>query len=135
MGLLKNRSIPESTIMPVLGYADVPSAANWLCEAFGFTARLRVGKHRVQLMYGDGAMVVAFQSGPVGHGVSVMVRVTEIDRHCERARRCGALIVQEPQTHAYGERQYTAEDPGGRLWTFTQTIADVEPAVWGGELL
>ena len=135
MGLPRNRSIPESSVLPVLGYSDVTSASNWLCEAFGFTARLRVGEHRVQLIHGDGALVVAHQSGAVGHGFSVMVRVLDVDRHCERARRCGALIVQEPQDQPYGERQYSAEDPGGRMWTFTQTLSDVDPCVWGGELL
>ena len=28
-------------------------------------------------------------------------------------------------------RQYTAEDLGGRWWTFSQNIRDVEPSAWG----
>jgi hypothetical protein len=32
----------------------------------------------------------------------------------------------------YGERQYTCEDPGGHRWTFSQSIADLEPEEWGG---
>lgn len=35
----------------------------------------------------------------------------------------------------YGERQYTAEDPGGHVWTFTELVADVHPRDWGGELI
>jgi len=42
-----NRSIPSSTIMPVLGYPDVRQAAAWLCRTFGFTERLRIADHRV----------------------------------------------------------------------------------------
>ncbi len=34
----------------------------------------------------------------------------------------------------YGERQYNAEDPWGHQWTFSQTLADVDPADWGGIL-
>jgi uncharacterized glyoxalase superfamily protein PhnB len=135
MALAINRSIPNCSIMPVLGYVDVAAASSWLCEAFGFSARLRVADHRVQLMFGACALVVAQQAGPVGQDASVMVRVSDVDRHCARARRCGALIVREPANHPYGERQYTAEDPGGRLWTFSQTLSDVDPRDWGGELL
>lgn len=36
--------------------------------------------------------------------------------------------------HPYGERQYTVQDLGGHAWTFSQTLADVDPASWGGEL-
>jgi uncharacterized glyoxalase superfamily protein PhnB len=39
-----------------------------------------------------------------------------------------------PRDFEYGERQYTAQDPAGHQWTFSQTLADVDPASWGGEL-
>ena len=133
MAALSNRSIPDASVMPVLGYPDVSEAADWLCRAFGFTPRLRIGTHRVQLVYGSGALVVT--EGTVGEGASVMVRVADADAHCEQARAAGALIVREPETQVYGERQYTAADPQGRLWTFTQSVADVDPASWGGELV
>jgi len=137
--LPRNRSIPDSTVIPVLEYADVRAAAKWLCEAFGFRERLRIGDHRVQLMFGSGAVVVAEAGGAVTHGLggghSVMVRVMSADRHCERARRAGAEITREPESHPFGERQYSAVDPGGHAWTFTETIADSDPASWGGELL
>jgi hypothetical protein len=32
-------------------------------------------------------------------------------------------------------RQYTARDFAGHVWTFTQTVANVEPGVWGGEMV
>lgn len=32
---MKNRSVPDATVIPVLGYDDVAKAAGWLCEAFG----------------------------------------------------------------------------------------------------
>jgi hypothetical protein len=41
----------------------------------------------------------------------------------------------EPTEFEYGERQYTAEDPAGHQWTFSQTLADVHPETWGGELV
>ncbi len=40
--------------------------------------------------------------------------------------------MTEPTDFPYGERQYTAEDPAGHQWTFSQTLADVAPEEWGG---
>ncbi len=37
-----------------------------------------------------------------------------------------------PTTFEYGERQYTAVDPAGHQWTFSETLADVAPEEWGG---
>lgn len=56
--MLSNRSIPRATVIPVLAYADVNRAAAWLCDAFGFSVRLRIGNHRVQLNVGDGAVIL-----------------------------------------------------------------------------
>ena len=63
-----------------------------------------------------------------------MVRVNDIDRHYEHAKSSGAKIVSPPNDYPYGERQYTVEDPGGHRWTFSQTIADIDPKSWGGIL-
>jgi len=55
--------------------------------------------------------------------------------HCEAAKHAGAAIVIAPETYPFGERQYTARDFAGHVWTFTQTVANVEPGVWGGEMV
>jgi len=44
------------------------------------------------------------------------------------------VLTDAPADHPYGERQYSAEDPAGHRWTFSQTIADVDPTDWGGEV-
>jgi uncharacterized glyoxalase superfamily protein PhnB len=67
------------------------------------------------------------------HGVHV--RVADVRTHHEQAVRAGARIIHPPADHPYGERQYTAEDPGGHRWTFSQSMADVDPADWGGTLI
>jgi uncharacterized glyoxalase superfamily protein PhnB len=63
------------------------------------------------------------------------VRIADVDSHCRRAEEAGATIVAPPADHVYGERQYTAEDLAGHRWTFSQTIADADPASWGGVLV
>src|SRR4051794_33874695 len=135
--MLSNRSIQGATVIPVLAYPDVNQAADWLCAAFGFSVRLRIGTHRVQLSVGDGAVTLReLHSGevgrPVGLGHSITVRVEDADAHCRRARELGARITQEPVTQMYGERQYIAEDLAGHSWTFSQSVADVHPTEWGG---
>jgi uncharacterized glyoxalase superfamily protein PhnB len=126
-------------VIPELGYRDVGEAADWLCRVFGFTERLRIGSHRAQLVLGTGA-VVATELGSAadtsaGMGThSILVRVDELDSHHERARQAGARIIRPPADYPFGERQYTVEDLGGHVWTFSQSIADVDPASWGGVL-
>lgn len=136
----RNRSVPDTTVIPVLIYPDVREAVAWLTKAFGFAERVRIGEnHRSQLRFGDGAVIVGDvrgdrrppHPGEVTH--SVMVRVEDAQAHCERARAHGARILIEPTDFEYGERQYNAEDPFGHQWTFTETLADVAPEEWGGE--
>jgi uncharacterized glyoxalase superfamily protein PhnB len=143
--------MPPGVLIPELAYADVSAAVEWLCQAFGFTERLRIGDHRAQLSFGEGSIIVTEQPADQEFGISeaatshassrrgryhaVMVRVTDVDSHYEHARQCGARIVHPPTDYPYGERQYSAEDVGGHHWTFSQTIEDVDPAVWGGKLI
>jgi len=76
--MLNNRSIPPTTVIPELAYADVGEAADWLCKAFGFTENLRIANHRAQLNVGDGAIVVTELHGEsVDFAHSVMVRVED----------------------------------------------------------
>jgi uncharacterized glyoxalase superfamily protein PhnB len=63
------------------------------------------------------------------------VRVEDADRHFETARANGAEILSPPTDYEFGERQYTARDPAGHVWTFSQSIADSDPASWGGALV
>ena len=135
---MRNRSAPPSSVTPVLSYPDVAAAVEWLTHTFGFVEHVRIGDHRAQLGFGDGAIVVADEShgrrAPASDGdaQSVMVRVDDVDDHYQRVSAAGAHVVSTPETHAYGERQYAAIDLAGHRWTFTQSVADVSPATWGG---
>jgi uncharacterized glyoxalase superfamily protein PhnB len=129
-----NRSVPDATVMPVLPSDDVAETVAWLVRAFGFRERLRIGDHRAQLTFGGGAIVVVRRSGTERVASEVLVRVPDADAHHRRAQAAGATILQPPTDHAYGERQYVARDPDGHTWTFSETIADVDPATWGGDL-
>jgi uncharacterized glyoxalase superfamily protein PhnB len=130
--VIENRSSPSASVIPVLAYLDVAEASDWLCSAFGFTERLRIGEHRAQLVYLDGALIVT-ERGEAEGTSRVHVRVEDANGHHEHAAGKGARILDPPTDYPYGERQYSAEDIGGHRWTFSQSIADVDPASWGGQ--
>src|SRR5260370_37458287 len=90
----RNRSFPPGTVIPELAYADVIAASAWLCEAFGLRERLRIGTHRVQLVFGDAA-IVAIEGGVGDEGAThgILVRVDNADAHHEHAKRAGARIL------------------------------------------
>jgi uncharacterized glyoxalase superfamily protein PhnB len=130
-----NRSVPPATVIPELAYDDVLVPSEWLCRAFGFRARIRIGDHRVQLTYGEGAVIAIARgadAGDPGGTHAVLVRVEDAGAHYDQAVRAGAHVLGPPIDYPYGERQYGAVDPGGHRWTFSQSIADVDPASWGG---
>lgn len=130
--------MPASTIIPVLEYPNVQAAVAWLCRAFGFQERLRIGTHRAQLTFGDGCVVVSEQPPNTANSPrpsdAVMIRVPSAVAHRNMALAAGAVGVGPATDYPYGERQYSAEDPWGHRWTFSETLADVDPADWGGIL-
>jgi uncharacterized glyoxalase superfamily protein PhnB len=137
--LRPNRSIPNAAVIPELAYADVLGAAKWLCEHFGFQERLRIADHRVQLNVGVGGALVVTQrdpkSGNIDAAHSVLVRLENIDEHYRKVVSKGVHIVRPIKSYEFGERQYTAQDFEGHIWTFSQTLEDVNPASWGGVLI
>jgi uncharacterized glyoxalase superfamily protein PhnB len=130
--MLTNRSVPPCTVIPVLIYPDPSAAAEWLGTAFGFTVRLRIANHRIQMRAGEGCFTIAEGEIAPNRSHIIQVRIEDARTHCERARQAGAVILTEPTDHMYGERQYNARDFHGHHWDFTQTLTDVEPESWGG---
>lgn len=134
--MLANRSMPRTTVIPELAYPDIGEAIDWLTSAFGFTVRIRMGDHRAQLNVGEDGAVVLMQHPnagavtPLAH--SLLIRVPDADAHHANAVAHGARIMRPPHDYPYGERQYTAIDFLGRSWTFSQSIADIDPRNWGG---
>jgi len=145
--MIENRSAPPGPVVPGLSYEDVPKAIEWLCAAFGFTERLRTPPepdgsiHHTQLAIGEGSMILTGvpaaerrRDGSKAPAHGPMVYVQDVDAHFERAKKFGAKIVDPPTTCPFGERQYSAEDPAGYRWTFSQHVADVDPVEWGAQV-
>lgn len=129
-----------------LYYDDAAKAIDWLCEAFGFDARLKVegegGRiEHSELVFGGGVVMVGSlegkrekfpymrSPGQVGgaNTQNMFVYVDDVEAHCERSRAKGARIVAEPKTSDYGEdywsdRTYECVDLGGHHWWFAQRL-------------
>jgi uncharacterized glyoxalase superfamily protein PhnB len=128
-----NRTMPDCSIIPVLTYADVEAAITWLCNTYGFNERWRAGNHRAQLSYGNSVIVVTARNDKEQSSrYSLLVRVESIMQHFEYVKSKGVKILQMPQEYPYGEKQYTAHDIEGHVWTFSESVQDVLPEDWGG---
>ncbi len=128
-------------VVPMLSYEDCGAAADWLVRAFGFAeverfddgavvthVTLRVGDGLVYLGNPGRAYVnplrlrreseLAARMYDVPYIVDgVCVAVDDLDRHLERARAAGAVILSEPEDSPHG-RHYRAEDVEGHRWMF-----------------
>ena len=140
--MISNRSAPRAAIVPILIYPDVNAAVTWLCDAFGFQERLRAaGRDGVvthaQLVTGTGDIMMGRAGGPFAAPEPdrvhqyVLVQIEDVDAHFERAKARGARILQPLEDMPFGTRHYTAADPAGHWWTFSQNVADVAPETWG----
>jgi uncharacterized glyoxalase superfamily protein PhnB len=122
-------------IVPYLFYDDVERAALFLERAFGFTRVFASpapegGLDHAQLTHGTGKVML----GKVGPGLypvrsagklealhgGTYVYVSDVDAHCEHARRAGAKIMLEPGDMPWGDRIYCAADVEGQFWMFAR---------------
>ena len=137
----QNRSIPPSTVIPVLVYPDVREAVAWLSAAFGFVERTRIGEnHRSQMSIGDGGAMIVADAGsgrqlpePGSATHIIKVRVDDVEARYEQAVAHGATVLQAPVDRVYGERECTVEDLAGHRWEFAETVRDVAPEEFGCE--
>lgn len=125
-----------------LCYQDPKAAFRWLEEAFGFEPFMVIidgdgNLAHSEMKFGDSVVMVGTEwterhkSPKSIQGLNtqtVHVQLDDdIDGHCERARKAGAEILQEPETQFYGDRTYRCIDPEGHIWTFGQTVKEVPP--------
>src|SRR6478609_8166068 len=101
-GMRPNRSIPSTTVIPVLSYPDVRDAVAWLSASFGFVERVRIGEdHRAQMSVGDAAVIIADTGGgrrapdPAVKTCSITVRVADVQAQCDRVAEHGGTISME----------------------------------------
>jgi uncharacterized glyoxalase superfamily protein PhnB len=125
-------------IAPYLLYEDPAAALDWLSRAFNLRERTRHEHDGVidhaEMEFADGLIMLA-NPGPdyrsprrLGSATSLVhIYVDDIYAHYERAKSAGAEIRREPKDEPYGTVQYSAVDPEGHLWLFSEQVREPEP--------
>lgn len=128
---------PTPTFSSAIIYQDNRAALDWLEKAFGFEVLFVVVDENekighAEMKFGNGLIYIGNEWSEttrspksVGGKNTQFVHVhleQGIDEHCERARKAGATITQEPADQFYGDRTYRCLDHEGHLWTFGQTV-------------
>ena len=126
-------------VAPYLLYEDPAAALAWLADAFGFRERFRheneagVVDH-AEMELEDGLIMLGnpgsdYRSPRRLGGTTAVVHayVDDITAHFERAKAAGAEIEREPSPRPYGTIQYSAVDPEGQVWIFSEQVAEPEP--------
>jgi PhnB protein len=62
-----------------------------------------------------------------GSPVALFVYVEDVDDVFRRALEAGAVAVQEPENHFYGDRVAMFDDPYGHRWDIGTHVEDVPP--------
>ena len=131
-------------VIPMIAYEDGPKAMDWLAEAFGFKERMRMVTPEGRLSHGemeagDGLIMLATPSpeyeGPKKHREEceqarkwssmpyiidgVLVYVSDVPMHFERARKAGARILSQVDLDESAKR-YRVEDLEGHRWMFME---------------
>jgi len=135
----------RNSLTSAICYQDPKAALDWLEKAFGFELAMVISDANGEIGHSEmryreslimiGSEWSADHKSPASIGgkntQTVHVHMSEdIDAHCERARKAGAKILQEPETQFYGDRTYRASDPEGHIWTFGQTVEVLTPEEW-----
>ncbi len=135
----------RNSLTSAVTYRDPRAALDWLQKAFGFELAMVITDKdgnigHSEMRYRECLIMVGNEwsedhKSPASIGgmntQSVHVHMDEdIDAHCERARKAGAVIIMEPETQFYGDRTYRAKDPEGHIWTFGQTVKTLTPEEW-----
>ncbi len=122
-------------ITPYLYYQNVDAALKFLSKAFRFRkygaqtrgpdrkinhAAMRFGEDMVMM----GRPPMKYRNPKqLGQATqSLYVNVENVDKHFERAKKAGAMILEELEDTEYGHRRYRAADPEGHEWAFAQEL-------------
>jgi uncharacterized glyoxalase superfamily protein PhnB len=129
--------VNEPKVIPLIVYADIARAHDFLVEVFGFAAggvqydgtgravhgEVRAGDTTIWLhaVSPDHRMDTP-RGKPATYG-GFVVHVPDVDEHFERVRAAGAKIDSVPKDQEYGQREYGVSDPEGHRWWFATPIS------------
>ena len=123
-------------IIPILVYEDIPSAHDFLIDAFGFASG---GVQRTPdgvAVHGEvraGDLVIWLHRATPEHNFAsprsqavatggLVVHIDDVDAHYAHARERGARMETELQDQPYAQREYGVSDTEGHRWWFASPL-------------
>jgi uncharacterized glyoxalase superfamily protein PhnB len=125
-----------SSFRTILVYDDIAAAHTFLVDTFGFQAGRLDRSADGETVHGEveiGNETVWLHRSAPEHGLTSVpalgaasgmlnVFVDDVDTHHERTRAAGARISSPPTDMPYGQREYSAFDCEGQLWSFAAPL-------------
>lgn len=123
-------------IIPEIGVSNMDTSLEFYSK-LGFTKNMEgtvddKGLQWCSLEFGDSQVWLQredvdpdFQPGaPKGNGVTIYLRVDDVDAAYERTKTVGLQIniLKEIETHSYGLREFKLADPDGYVWTIYHPV-------------
>lgn len=136
----------DNVFISAIHYREPKAALEFLERAFGFELTMAIDGppdapemcHYEMSCGGRGRVMIGAEwnetvrsPASIGGANTQVVHVQvpgNVDKHCERARAAGAVIVMEPEDQFYGDRTYRAVDLEGHSWTFSAPVRAVTKA-------
>ncbi len=129
------------SITPFLTVKDPAAAIKFYQKAFGFTKKFSMtapdGKvNHGEVMYEGSVFMVGRESEEQkmfapsrfqGSSLTLYVYTPNVNALCKKAKKAGAVCVQEPQDMYWGDRICILFDPDGYMWMFATHVKDVAP--------
>jgi len=122
-------------VSPYLLYEDAPRAIGYLTRTFGFRERLSqkgaAGRTHTELVIGEDGLVMLGQASEafrsprslgVDPSVLIHVYVEDVEALREHAREADGE-VGDLELSPVGDYRFTATDPEGQVWVFSQRTA------------
>jgi PhnB protein len=136
--------IPDnySRVTPHLSIAGAAEAIDFYTSVLGASERMRMAMPdgtiaHAEIEIGGSVIMIGDENWPGGHEpspttlggspVALFVYVEDVDYVFKRALETGAVAVQEPEDHFYGDRVAMFDDPYGHRWNLGTHIEDVSP--------
>ncbi len=124
----------DPQVVPYLLYEDAGAAMDWLIRVFGFVERVRDRHSDGTVRHGElaldnGGVIMLGSPGSGFRGPArlgevtqlLCITITDIAAHRQRAQAAGA-DVSEISIRANRARSYTADDPEGHRWYFSEPL-------------
>jgi PhnB protein len=138
------RPIPDHypRVTPHLSIAGAADAIDFYTSVLGASERMRMAMPdgtiaHAEIEIGGSVIMIGDENWPGGHEpspatlggspVALFVYVEDVDDVFKRALETGAVAVEEPEDHFYGDRVAMFDDPYGHRWNVGTHIEDVPP--------